>query len=632
MKQNDKQVSIIIPVFNTENYLEQCLESAHRQTYENIEIILINDGSTDTSTEICLKWCEKDTRFFYIEQENCGQGIARNRGIQQARGEYITFVDSDDWIAFDYVERLLERCEQECSDMCRGGMQYYDEYEARFGIRLDIPPVDAKNIYCYAAPQVAGNIYRKALFEKNNIKMPIGKMEDLAIFPLVALLSNRISYEEEVLYFYRINRSGSSMSMVENTVDYVRALRYMNNEAKRLKLLSNCYLLMQISILHLDNALERLKLYGDIELFSDVQSKFQMYLSEEYPGWTKFYDNNSRIFKNCLNKGDIDTVKKTKVSIVVPVYNAARYLRQCLESLIWQSMKEIEIICVNDGSKDFSLEILKEYAAKDDRIVVINKKNGGYGSAMNAGLKEAKGEYIGIVESDDFVDNNMFEELYQRAAIYDVDIVKSNYYEYSDSFGIQNNFIEALWECEYEAIFCPSECPKVLFSAQAIWSAIYRREFLEKNDIIFNETPGASYQDTSFVFKTWAMANNAILTKSAFVHYRVDNGGASVKSEEKVFCICDEYKEISWYLSARPKKAEQLEQIMIALKFKSYSWNYERLGKDHKPIFWRRFAEEFRQHREDGLIDEMYWSKQNLSNLDYLLNNEKEKYVMQYMV
>ena len=515
--------------------------------------------------------------------------------------------------------------------MCRGGMRYYDEYEACLGERLDIPRVDARNIYCYAVPQVAGNMYRKDVFEKNCIKMPEGKMEDLAVFPLLALLSNKISYVDEVLYFYRINRKGSSMASLENGVDYIRALRYMHKEAKRLKLLSNCFLLMQISILHLGNALERLKPYVNMELFSKIQSEFRMYLSEEYPGWMKFYDNNSWIFKKCLYRGDVNKLKSPKVSIVVPVYNSERYLRQCLESLIWQSMSEIEIICVNDGSKDSSLEILKEYAVKDDRIVVINKENGGYGSAMNIGLKVAKGEYIGIVESDDFVDNNMFEELYKRAAIYDVDIVKSNYYEYSDSFGIQNNFIEALWECEYESVFCPSEYPKVFFAAQAIWSAIYKRTFLEKNDIIFNETPGASYQDTAFVFKTWAMATNAVLTKSAFVHYRVDNGEASVKSEEKVFCICDEYKEIAGYLLARSEKAERLERIMIAQKFKSYSWNYERLGKDHKPIFWRRFLEEFSQHNEEGLIDRTYWSKQNLSNLEYLLNNEKEKYVLQYM-
>lgn len=181
--------------------------------------------------------------------------------------------------------------------MCRGGMRYYDEYEACLGERLDIPRVEVRNIYCYAVPQVAGNMYRKDVFEKNCIKMPEGKMEDLAIFPSVALLSNKISYEDEVLYFYRINRKGSSMAPLKKGVDYIRALRYIHNEAKRLKLLSNCFLLMQISILYLDNALERLKPCINMELFSKIQSEFRMYLSEEYPGWTKFYNNNSWIKK-----------------------------------------------------------------------------------------------------------------------------------------------------------------------------------------------------------------------------------------------------------------------------------------------------------------------------------------------
>ena len=128
------------------------------------------------------------------------------------------------------------------------------------------------------------------------------------------------------------------------------------------------------------------------------------------------------------------------------------------------------------------------------------------------------------------------------------------------------------------------------------------------------------------------MAINAILIRAAYVHYRIDNGEASVKSEEKVFCICDEYEEIARYLKDRPEKAKKLESIVVAVKFKSYSWNYERLGKDHKPIFWKKFVKEFQEDNQNGLIDNRYWSNQNLWNLKCLLNNEKEKYVMQYTV
>ena len=120
-----------------------------------------------------------------------------------------------------------------------------------------------------------------------------------------------------------------------------------------------------------------------------------------------------------------------RVSVLVPIYNVEKFLPECLDSLVNQTLKDIEIICINDGSTDRSPQIIQEYAKKDKRIKVINKKNSGYGDSMNQGLKKAKGEYIGIVESDDFIDLDAFEKFYKIAKKYDCDVVKSNFYEYS---------------------------------------------------------------------------------------------------------------------------------------------------------------------------------------------------------
>jgi len=119
-----------------------------------------------------------------------------------------------------------------------------------------------------------------------------------------------------------------------------------------------------------------------------------------------------------------------KVSIIVPIYNVEKYLKECIESLLNQTLMQIEIICVNDGSTDRSLQIAQEYSQKDNRLIIIDKQNYGYGHTMNRGLEIAKGEYIGIVESDDFVKENMFEILYNLAKKHDVDVVKSNFYYY----------------------------------------------------------------------------------------------------------------------------------------------------------------------------------------------------------
>ena len=119
-----------------------------------------------------------------------------------------------------------------------------------------------------------------------------------------------------------------------------------------------------------------------------------------------------------------------KVSVIIPVYNVEEYLEECMESVIHQTLKEIEILCVNDGSTDHSLQILEQYAKKDDRIRIISQKNGGYGKAMNQGLDAASGEYIGIVEPDDYVPLNMYEDLYRKAKEQNLDFVKADFYRF----------------------------------------------------------------------------------------------------------------------------------------------------------------------------------------------------------
>ena len=119
-----------------------------------------------------------------------------------------------------------------------------------------------------------------------------------------------------------------------------------------------------------------------------------------------------------------------KVSIIIPTYNVEMYLVECMESVVNQTLKDIEIICINDGSTDGSLEILKSYAQKDDRIVLVDKENGGYGIGMNIGLDKATGEYIGIVEPDDFIPLNMYSDLYEKAVENDLDFIKADFYRF----------------------------------------------------------------------------------------------------------------------------------------------------------------------------------------------------------
>jgi len=295
-----------------------------------------------------------------------------------------------------------------------------------------------------------------------------------------------------------------------------------------------------------------------------------------------------------------------KVSIVIPCYNTAKYLRQCMDSVVNQTLRELEIICVNDGSTDETLSILEEYARRDDRITILDKPNGGYGESMNRGFAMATGEYLGIIEPDDFAERDMFETLYRCASENDLDVVKASHYRYVSSPEPHDEAVRPLTRFSGKRVFWPlrdirrHEDKVMVFRFPDIWAGLYRRAFIQKNQIRFLETPGASYQDTGFNFKVWVKARRAMLLENCVLHYRVDNAASSVHNPGKLYCVCDEYAEMFRFLDRNPEEREAALPVLIRMKYESYLWNYNRLSPELQGEFIFRFAEEFRQHKAEG--------------------------------
>lgn len=310
-----------------------------------------------------------------------------------------------------------------------------------------------------------------------------------------------------------------------------------------------------------------------------------------------------------------------KVSILVPIYNVERYLRQCLDSIVNQTLRDIEIICINDGSTDGSLSIIQEYASRDARIKVVDKPNSGYGHSMNIGVSLATGDYIGIVESDDFADSGMFEKMFDAAQSYDAEVVMSNFYQFWGHSSTEEQFTENFKGGNYNRIISPMVERSLFFSMSAIWCGIYRRSFLVNRGIKFLETPGASYQDTSFSFKVWASAERVYIIKDAFLHYRRDNMNSSVNSASKVFCICDEYEEIERFLEQCQSKKAELAPIAFAKKFIAYRWNYRRLIPAFQYAFLLKMIEQFKLADKQGIIDPRYLSDVDYKEVYEVVNN-----------
>lgn len=291
-----------------------------------------------------------------------------------------------------------------------------------------------------------------------------------------------------------------------------------------------------------------------------------------------------------------------KVSVLVPIYNVEKFLPECLESLVKQTLKEIEIICINDGSTDGSPKIIKKYMAKDKRVKMIDKKNSGYGDSMNQGLKKATGEYIGIVESDDFIDLNAFEKLYKIAKREKADVVKANFYEYFTDKKKDVAKSEMFLPEDTGVLFDPSEHPHIFYQKPSIWSAIYRKVFLKENKIDFLPSPGASYQDAGFNFKVWASTSRAYLVDEAFLHYRQDNPNSSVKDSGKVYCVKDEYDEAERFLKEKGT-LEKYGSILATMRLSSYIWNMKRLARKQALEFAKVVKADYERLEKEGFLD-----------------------------
>ena len=325
--------------------------------------------------------------------------------------------------------------------------------------------------------------------------------------------------------------------------------------------------------------------------------------------------------KGVLKSYGVNGNSKIKVSVVVPCCNVEKFLHQCLDSIVSQTLKEIEIICVNDGSKDGTLDIIKEYAAKDARVHIIDKPNSGYGDSMNKGFAIARGEYIGIVESDDYIENDMFERLYATAKKHDAEIVKSSFWLYWAEKS-ENHFYECLPANECNKVIIPSEYKNGLLYRlkPSIWSAIYKRSFLKANYISFLPTPGASYQDTSFTFKAFSSCKRFVMVHDAFLHYRQDNAGSSVNNaDKKAYCVCDEYSEIDKFVNNGTQKNE-LYPIYAAAFYDACIWMYEKLSIVKRYEFLKYISPWFKKIVNDLGADKIYfgdewWKRRDIQRI-----------------
>ena len=263
-----------------------------------------------------------------------------------------------------------------------------------------------------------------------------------------------------------------------------------------------------------------------------------------------------------------------KISLIIPIYNVEKYIEECLNSAINQTLKDIEIICINDCTKDNSMEIVEQFAKNDNRIKVIHHdKNKGLGAARNTGMKYANGEYLAFLDSDDYVDINFLECLYNKAQETKADIVQSTillFYESTKNFepySLNNEIISFNPEKEGKL--------EVYYDAGMCWNKIFKTSLIKDNKINFPE--GLYWEDNTFVIKTAYFANTIANTaKTNYIYRQRSNSIITLANKKLHFDILEIHKDLINFINKI--NLSDSEYIKISCRFMDrIMWEYDKI-------------------------------------------------------
>ena len=529
------KVSVIIPVYNVEKYLPKCLDSVVNQTLKDIEIICINDGSTDNSPTILKNYAANDKRIKIINQKNAGQGTARNNGIKQASGAYLYFVDSDDWIDETCLEKLYKRISECGADLCIYGIYAYEEATDTVSknsyYNLSCYGDNINNICTYTYKELIPvilrrfgpffKLYKTSWFKENNLYFAEGMhFEDVITHVKSMILAGKICFCNENLYYYRVNRQGSTMNINKSIIHTQDIQTFIMNTYN---FLQSQNLLPIFEYEFAKFMFEQLMYHYTRVTDIDVKEQFVADIR-------KFVDNN---FADLVIKYTDIQAKYNQmflpigVSIVVAAYNAEQYIAECLDSLIGQTQGNIEIICVNDGSEDNTLKIIKQYAAKDNRLKIINQENQGLSVSRNNALQIARGRYVVFVDADDYLKPNAIEKIFARMELNNLDMLSYSGVNFDNDTREEHH--NSYWDFHYlpknfNTQHFNWKDAKSFMQYMAVSSCLtaYRLSFIKSSDLQF--PPHLRFEDNLFFAKAVTRAQRVGITRDKFYMRRIHSG------------------------------------------------------------------------------------------------------------
>ena len=509
-------ISIVIPIYNAEKYLEECLNSIKNQTYKNFEVIMVNDGSKDDSETICMNFLRSDSRFRYLKKENGGVSSARNVGLDNVEGDYITFIDADDWVDENYLDLLITTVEKNHSDIVVSSYKQFNNIDV-FYLRaytiqekyllnfermnrddfLTIFPKLMSTNVCFN--NAVSKLFRKDLVKNLRFNTSIKYGEDLDFYFRLYLNVDSISYVDEPTYVYRMHGDSTTSNFnQEHAEQELSIFKYMYEKIQEIGLPS----------IHYFKKLKKL-----LEWRMDfLENKV---LLNEYLDFLK-------------NIGKTVSCPNTLISVVIPIYNVSPYLRLCLESIENQTYPHFEVLLINDGSRDNSKDICLEFVERDKRFQYIEQKNAGLSAARNSGIVNSNGEFITFIDGDDFVDPNYLEELYHAALKNDSEIVIGSYKEFNEN---DNNYYIYVFD-DIEEHFNQNELiQKRGIEFETSWGILFHKRLFEH----IRFPVGKSIGDYFTNYKLFIESCKASYIHKDFYIHRIRKGSLSALLTEQYF-------------------------------------------------------------------------------------------------
>lgn len=514
-------ISIVIPVYNAEKYLEQCLNSIKNQTYKNFEVILVNDGSIDNSESICKEFVESDTRFRYYLKANGGASSARNFGLDNVTGEYITFIDADDWVDENHLEVLINNIKENNSDMAVSSIKKFDNV-SRFKFRVYSNKEKYLLNYNKLNREEFLVILPKLIHASNSYKIAVSKLFKKELLSDVRF-DESIVYGEDLEFFFKIYNNISSISYVDE-VSYIYRLYDESTSSK----FGQLYMKQELGIYK--------KMYEKIEELGLPTIHYYNTIRDLLEFRKDFLENRV-LFNEYLEfletKEKSVTYPKDLISIIVPIYNVYPYLRLCLERIENQTYPHFEVLLINDGSRDNSKDICLEFAERDKRFKYIEQKNAGLSATRNTGILNATGEFITFIDGDDFVEPNYLEELYYTSLKNDSEIVVGSYKKFNEE---DNNYYIHVFDYREEhykyreLIENIAQIERRGIEFETSWGTLFHKRLFE--NVLF--PVGKNIEDTRTNYKLYMES-----CKTTYIHkdlyvYRIRKGSLINTITEKL--------------------------------------------------------------------------------------------------